>query len=136
MQNRRRAREVALQTLFQDEFKQSKGPFDPSREKDQAVLAYAQLLVDGVLTNLESIDKLIQDHSPNWKVQRMALVDKNILRIAIFELLHSIEPIPFKAAINEAIELAKKFGSNDSGSFVNGILDQVAKNRTEAAPNK
>src|SRR5687767_6725631 len=134
MINRTRAREVALQILFQDEFEKGTAPFDPARDNKE-VHSYASALVQGVQGNLDAIDKVIQENSPNWKIQRMAIVDKNILRIAIFELTLSQEPIPFKTAINEAIELAKKFGSTDSRSFVNGILDQVAKNSQSGKPS-
>lgn len=130
MLERRKARESALQSLFQSEFEHTLSkshmgakPMEPTEESR----LYASLLVDGVRTHLKAIDEQIQANSHNWKVQRMALVDKNILRIAIFEMIHASEPVPAKACINEAVELAKKFGSNDSSAFINGILDQVAK---------
>jgi transcription antitermination protein NusB len=134
MLERRKARESALQSLFQSEFEHTlpkshmgAKPLEPTEESR----LYASLLVDGVRTNLQTIDQTIQSNSHNWKVQRMALVDKNILRIAIFEMIHSAEPVPVKDCINEAVELAKKFGSNDSSSFINGILDQIAKTHPE-----
>jgi N utilization substance protein B len=87
---------------------------------------FATDLVKGVRENLEEIDSLISTHSTNWKLTRMAAVDKNILRMAVFEL-KSRPDIPTKVAINEAVEIAKKFGSSESGAFVNGILDNIAQ---------
>ncbi len=90
------------------------------------VTEFAAELVRGVRENLEDIDGIIQAHSTNWKLTRMAAVDKNILRMAVFEL-RSRPDIPTKVAINEAVEIAKKYGSSDSGAFVNGILDNIAQ---------
>jgi len=75
---------------------------------------------EGVCQNLGQIDRLVEDNSENWTLKRMAVVDRNILRLATFELLHCPD-IPFKAILNEAIELAKKYGADDSGAFINGI---------------
>lgn len=90
------------------------------------VRAFANRLVEGVSSGLAGIDELISQHSTNWKVSRMASVDKNILRMAAFELTDCPE-IPVKVTINEAVEIAKRFGSAESGAFVNGILDNIAK---------
>jgi len=87
---------------------------------------FAVDLVRGVRENLAEIDGLIQSHSTNWKLARMAAVDKNILRVAVFELKNRPD-IPTKVTINEAVEIAKKFGSTESGAFVNGILDNIAQ---------
>jgi N utilization substance protein B len=87
---------------------------------------FAVDLVKGVRENLAEIDGLIQSHSTNWKLARMAAVDKNILRVAVFELKNRSD-IPTKVTINEAVEIAKKFGSTESGAFVNGILDNIAQ---------
>lgn len=81
-------------------------------------------LVTGVLKNREQIDQVIERYSSNWKIRRMACVDRNILRIAVFELLYC-EDIPAKVTINEAIDIGKRFGSPESGSFINGILDSI-----------
>ncbi len=83
-------------------------------------------LVLGVLSHLQEIDQLIERFSENWRLSRMSLIDRNILRMAVFELLHCND-IPPKVALNEAIELGKEYGSEDSGSFVNGILDRIQK---------
>ncbi len=129
MGTRRRAREIALQVLYQLDASQAKAEdvldlfwenFAPSPKARE----FCQRLVEGVSRNLGQIDQIIEDHSENWTLKRMAMVDRNILRLAAFELLHCPD-IPFKAILNEAVELAKKFGSDDSGAFVNGILDKI-----------
>ena len=126
---RRRAREIALQVLYQLDASQGKPKevldlfwenFKPSSQARE----FCQRLVEGVCQDLGQIDRLIEDNSENWTLKRMAVVDRNILRLATFELLHCPET-PFKAILNEAIELAKKFGADDSSSFINGILDKV-----------
>ena len=81
-------------------------------------------LVLGVLEHCQEIDRLIEKYSENWRLVRMNIVDRTILRMAIFELLYC-EEIPPKATLNEAIELGKRYGSEDSGSFINGILDRI-----------
>ena len=128
---RRQSRELALQILFQTEFT---NPIPLSEflalyagTVSEDAMEYTRALVQGIQSNKEKIDSIIQTASSHWKVQRMALVDRNVLRIAIFEMkisAHGLEP---QIAINEAIELAKKYGSTDSGGFVNGVLDQIAK---------
>jgi N utilization substance protein B len=130
MGTRRQARESALQMLYQ--FELSGG--DPEVLLGSEVMdglstevrEFATDLVNGVRENLAEIDGLIQSHSTNWKLARMAAVDKNILRVAVFELKNRYD-IPVKVTINEAVEIAKKFGSTDSGAFVNGILDNIAQ---------
>ncbi len=88
------------------------------------VIPFFVRLTDGVLQNKEDIDRIIERYSSNWKVSRMACVDRNVLRLAVFELLYC-EDIPTKVSINEAIDIAKKFGASESGSFINGILDSI-----------
>ncbi len=90
----------------------------------QAESDFTKKLVDGVRKNREMIDQEIEKHSLNWKLNRMSYIDRNILRIAIFEILYCDE-IPLKVAINEAIEIAKTYGDKSSAPFINGILDQV-----------
>jgi N utilization substance protein B len=137
MINKRQARITALQSLFQEEFADQAGSpaFTHDKEPSPESAKYASYLIDGVRTRLVEIDQLIESHSRNWKIQRMAFVDKNILRIAIFEICFASEPVPVKAAINEAIELAKKFGGNDSRAFINGILDQIANRVDPSLPS-
>lgn len=139
MGNRRRAREAALQLLYGLEFEPSPIAgtqedfwnefFTPEELPD--VRRFALRLVDGVAEKREQIDQRIREASTNWKLERMAIVDRNILRVAIYELLF-MDEIPAKVTLNEAIEVAKKFGSEDSGSFINGILDRISAGVTKA----
>jgi len=85
---------------------------------------FAMLLVAGVIRRLAEVDELIRQASLNWRIDRMAMVDRNILRLATFELMEVLET-PMKVVLNEAIELSKRFGTEDSGAFVNGVLDKV-----------
>ena len=93
---------------------------------DKRVVPFFSRLVHGVLDHREALDGIIERHSSNWKMRRMACVDRNVLRLAVFELLFC-EDIPAKVAINEAIDIGKKFGSTESGAFINGILDSIRK---------
>jgi N utilization substance protein B len=126
---RRRAREIALQVLYQLDIVRGDSKealnlyFDNFRPSEKA-REYCQRLVEGVCREQEKIDRLIEEKAENWTLKRMAVVDRNILRMATFELLNCPD-IPFKASLNEAIELAKKFGNDDSSAFINGILDQI-----------
>ena len=131
MGTRRKSRELALQALYQlDVTKQDPSqvlaqfqkPSSPDEEKDE----FLEELVLGVLSHLQEIDRLIERFSENWRLDRMSIIDRNILRMAIFELLYC-KGIPPKVALNEAIELGKEYGSEDSGSFINGILDRIQK---------
>ena len=133
MNQRRKSRELALQVLFQDEFtwgldyKTSLATFEEAFEAEKALFNYAGYLLNGIKNNIEKIDAKIEDSSSHWKVNRMAMIDRNILRIGTFELLFCAEEVPPTVAINEAVELAKLFGSTESKAFVNGILDQIRK---------
>ena len=127
---RTKARERALQALYQIDVAASDidealarfwRSFEPA-ERD--VQDLAEQLVRGVHRERRSIDERIESASTNWRVDRMARVDRNALRLAVFELLHTGAPV--KVIINEAIELGKKFGSESSGAFVNGVLDRIA----------
>lgn len=88
------------------------------------VLPFFNYLTSGVLQNRSHIDTIVEQFSNNWKIRRMACVDRNILRLAVFELLYCAD-IPSKVAINEAIDIGKKFGSPETGSFINGIIDSI-----------
>lgn len=129
---RRKSRELALQILFQTEFTPEVTVRDMAsvfeKNIDSQIMDYTMTLVKGVQNHKEKIDSQIQEASRHWKIDRMASVDRNILRSAVFEMLYSQEPLEPKIVINEAIEIAKVFGTQDSGSFVNGILDQIVRN--------
>jgi transcription antitermination protein NusB len=94
---------------------------------------FSQRLVRGVLDHGPEIDRVIEGHSENWRLERMPAVDRNILRIAAFELLYC-EEIPPKVAVNEAVELGKRFGTEESGSFINGILDKIMSSVSRPQP--
>jgi N utilization substance protein B len=126
---RRRSRELALQVLYQlditkqDAIKaiaQSRDHFSEKEERD----GFAERIVLGVLEHGQEIDRLIEQYSENWRLDRMSMIDRNILRMALFELIYC-EDIPPKVTLDEAIELGKRYGSGDSGSFINGILDRI-----------
>lgn len=148
---RRRGREAALQLLYEWDLSGGADPKKASEiishhllshdhEESQLeqesslppfelgpdVQEFCEMLMEGVTHNVREIDQLIESHSTHWKVSRMAAVDRNILRIAVFELLYC-EDIPPSVSINEAIEIGKKFGTEESGSFINGVLDHIAK---------
>jgi len=94
--------------------------FSKKEKKD----GFAERIVLGVFEHSQEINKLIEQYSENWRLDRMSIIDRNILRMATFELLYC-EDIPPKVTLNEAIELGKRYGSEDSGSFINGILDRI-----------
>jgi N utilization substance protein B len=126
---RHEAREVALQCLFAMDAKGrwEEHPLDwllTENPLSRKAITYAEGLVQGVQENLTELDELIQKYAPAWPVNQLSLVDRNILRIALFELLHR-DQVPRKTAVNEAVELAKVFGSESSSRFVNGVVGSV-----------
>ena len=124
---RRRAREIALQVLYQREFSQADQDlhlFWSNFEVLQGAMNFSERIIRGVEAHREDLDRIIERYSSHWKIDRMAHVDRNILRIAVYELLYC-DDIPPKVAINEAIDIGKKFGSEDSGAFINGVLDKI-----------
>ena len=132
MRNRTKSREYALQMLYQtdirrvgheqilEEFWQAHEPVADD------IKIFAKELFTGTIAHQQEIDTLIRTHADNWDLNRMAVIDRNILRLGAFELLH-VEDVPTKVCINEAIELAKRFGDAESGKFINGILDAIHK---------
>jgi transcription antitermination protein NusB len=130
---RRLSRELALQVLFQQEFAPQQSveagleTFRSSFDASPETWSYAQELLRGVEKNHKVIDELISAQSAHWTLKRMALVDLNIMRIAVFESKFASELIPPAVAIDEAVEISKKYGTVDSAAFVNGILDQIVK---------
>jgi len=126
---RRRSREFALQVLYQLEITkqdalrtlaQFQEHFSEGVERD----AFVERLVLGVSEHRKEIDRLIERYSENWRLDRMNMIDRNILRMGAFELLYC-EDIPPKVTLNEAIDLGKRYGTDESGSFINGILDRI-----------
>ena len=148
MRKRTRAREFALQVLYELDIARSQdldealedfwsdrtdlaltNPEKMALEEDKKepeVREYAEKLVRGALEKKKEIDLSIERYAENWEMNRMACVDRNILRLSTYEIL-SVGEIPVKVAINEAVELAKRYGEEDSSKFVNGILDRIAK---------
>ena len=131
MGNRHKAREFTLQILFQLDFikasiEEVQRLFWRDINTPPEVRAFSDRLVEGVVDHKARIDQLLTQYSENWTLERMTGVDRNILRIAVYEILLCQE-IPKNVTINEAVEIGKRFGSEDSGAFINGIIDKIAK---------
>ena len=134
MRRRTRGRELALQVLYMvdargdealvglDDFLKQEAPDEPESHE------FARQLLSGTLDHQEEIDQAISAAAQNWNLRRMALVDRNILRMAVFEMLH-LKDIPAKVSINEAIEMGKRFSTQQSGAFINGILDRIRREK-------
>jgi N utilization substance protein B len=128
---RRKAREYALQMLFQwdithDSIDQIVSSFFENQEETEAVADFARQLVIRTVEHVEKIDSLIERHAEHWRLDRMATVDRNLLRLATQEFLFDSET-PKTVVINEAIEIARRFSSQESPQFINGILDSIKK---------
>ena len=137
MKKRTRARELALQALYQldiqgEEFAPEVAGFLGDEETDEETVEFALALVRGVALEREEVDSRISGVAQNWDISRMAVIDRNVLRMATYELLFR-EEIPPKVSINEAIELGKRYSTANSGAFINGILDKIKSNRSAQA---
>jgi transcription antitermination factor NusB len=133
MGNRRKARELVLEALYRVEVTQD----DPDevirdiflrREQNPEIKEFSSHLFRATTNHMKEIDALIAEYVENWDLSRMAMLDKNILRFAICELLY-VKGIPVKVTLNEAIEIAKRYSTQDSGRFINGVIDRIAKER-------
>jgi transcription antitermination factor NusB len=129
MKKRTRAREIALQFLYQMDLRGADllgeaKHFFRNEEEDKSAREFAIQLVNGVAAHREELDQAIRAVAQNWEIARMAVIDRNVLRMAAFELFHCPD-IPPKVAINEAIELGKRYSTQNSGAFINGILDKI-----------
>lgn len=135
MGTRRKAREAALQFLFQDDFAGNSGLREQeiTDRFDQFCLLYqishkarpyALELLYGIQNRREELDRIIRDNAVNWRLERIAIMDRNLLRVGVYEMVFA-DDVPPQVAINEAVEIAKRFGSGDSPGFVNGVLDAV-----------
>lgn len=137
MTTRRRAREVSLQVLYEEDI-------NPLREysvadqfvskrllQNKPLVTFALELLYGVRNHRTEIDQVLSKHAANWSLKRMTTIDRNILRISAYEILFG--DVPGRVSINEAIELAKRYGSRNSGQFVNGILDRILKEHQKAS---
>ena len=131
MRIRSKAREIALCILYEAEvakkdFNELLDSYFKNYPQKETARAFSHQLLEGIAKNLTYLDSVVKKYVKNWEIDRMAIIDRNILRMASFELIF-IKDIPPKVSINEAVELAKKFGDIDSPRFVNGILDKVYK---------
>ena len=138
MKKRTRARELTLQFLYQldlrgDELYAESGAWLRTEERDVETLRFATRLVEGVWENWDEIERTVQAVAQNWNIARMAVIDRNVLRLGTFELLHCPD-IPPKVAVNEAIELGKRYSTANSGAFINGILDKIMNRKPAAKP--
>ena len=129
LDSRRKARMLALQSLFAIDVRGSPDEFSIEWLNAESPLsakgmAFSQQLLHGSWDNHHSLDEVIQRYAPAWPVKQLSIIDRNILRIALFELMYCVD-IPRKTAVNEAVELAKAFGSESSARFVNGVLGSV-----------
>ncbi|AOY58319.1 MULTISPECIES: transcription antitermination factor NusB [Desulfococcus] len=129
MKNRRKSREAALQALYYMDIRndisiEALTLFQRCFPQSEKIQPFFETLARGVMLNRCQIDRLIERFSSNWKISRMACVDRNVMRIALYEILF-LEDIPEKVSINEAIDIGKKYGTEESGAFINGILDSA-----------
>ena len=145
MANRHLSRSISMQSLYEWDFK-GKKPDQLKEIVDRVVKEFAPGLedvdfiwqiVDGVIKNLSKLDKIIEKSAPEWPIDQITIVDRNVLRIGLYELLFSNrDEVPPKVAINEAIELAKTFGGESSGKFINGVLGTVYREIGEPGKNE
>lgn len=132
MARRTRAREIAMQVLYQDDLNPHQKPavadqYLQSRLRGAELVEFARSLVAGVRRNRQELDTVLSETAEHWSLGRMAATDRNVLRIGAFEILYT--DIPERVAINEAVELAKRFGTRQSAQFVNGILDRLLEKK-------
>ena len=142
MGSRRKSRECALQMLFAADVAETP-PDDVVRsywaelgepDLDETARAFATRLATGTLSNLELLDERIRSRAEHWRISRMAVVDRNILRLAVYEFLY--EPTPRTVAINEALEIARRFSTYEATQFINGILDAIKRDLDEQQPQQ
>ena len=139
MIDRRQARILAMQALclfdaMGDEFAQQLGDFLADEAPPAAIVEHARRLVLDVRQDLGVIDETIQSSLQNWDMKRLAAIDRNIMRVAVCELMHRPE-VPAKVALNEAIEIGKEFGTKETAAFINGILDAIVKKTSPQLAN-
>jgi len=137
MGTRRKSRELALQALYQGEQAGQNGllvfeEFCAHFQVNKKSIPYAKKLLDGVQEKADAINQLISKYAENWRLERMSVIDRNILRLAVYEVYFQ-DDVPISVAINEAVEIAKRYSTDDSGPFINGILDSMAKEEASGA---
>ncbi|MBS4912756.1 MAG: transcription antitermination factor NusB [Negativicoccus succinicivorans] len=132
--NRRLARVYAFQTLYALEFhKGEESTPIPTDDFGALDIAYANAIIDGTKANLEAIDALLQSHSPKRKIAHLGAVERNVLRLATWEMVYAPEPVEAGIVINEAIQLVKEYGADKSYKFVNAVLDVISKEHKSGA---
>ncbi|MEO0250497.1 MAG: transcription antitermination factor NusB [candidate division WOR-3 bacterium] len=133
MGSRRKAREAAMQMLYQHDLAQQ--PIDElfetywnemREDADEGTRQYANMLVQGTIESLDRVDRLIGTKAENWRLERMAIVDRNILRLAVYEFLY-VRDAPKVVVINEAIEIARRYSTYEATQFINGLLDAIRR---------
>lgn len=140
MSRRSRAREIVLQVLYQNDLNPDQPELVRARfmktrlNWDKSLIEFAEKLLAGVEKHKAALDERLQETARNWRLARMSATDRNVLRLGAYEILFS--ETPDRVAINEAIELAKRYGTNQSSQFVNGILDRLMKSQNEPAPSQ
>jgi transcription antitermination protein NusB len=138
MARRSRARQVVLQLLYQEDLNPGHDPAVADRflrtrlNRDPELIEFARALLAGVRTHRPAIDRQLGKRAANWTLERMAVTDRNVLRLAAFEILYT--DTPGRVAINEALELAKRFGAAHSAPFVNGVLDRLLHDQPQGSP--
>lgn len=135
MSRRSRSREVALQLLYEEDLNPERSEEVTSTflsqrlHGDEALIQFARELVEGVRLQADELDQLISKYTQNWTITRIAVTDRNVLRLGAYELIYTDTPGP--VVLNEAIELSKRFGGKESAAFVNGVLDQILHRENE-----
>lgn len=135
MSRRSRAREVVLQILYEDDLNPRRDLSVSDRflcgrlNHDDGLIEFARDLLAGVRRNRRDLDKSLEERAENWSLARMAVTDRNILRLGAFEMLYTETPV--RVVINEAVELAKRYGARQSSQFVNGLLDRLLRDKNE-----
>lgn len=135
MSRRSRARAIALQVLYQHDLNPDQPDLIRTRfvearlSHDNELVRFAQSLIDGVRTHRDSVDEILEATAENWRLSRMAATDRNVLRLGAYEILHT--DTPDRVVINEAIDLARRYGTDHSAKFVNGVLDKLMKKQKQ-----
>jgi len=135
MGSRRKSRELTLQALYQAEVSGTEplaqfALFCDNFQVNQKIVPLAQELLEGISAHATEIDALISQHTKNWRVGRMSVIDRNLIRLGVYELLFR-DDVPATVAINEAIEIAKRYSTDDAPSFINGILDAINNGKSQ-----
>ena len=140
MSRRSRAREIVLQALYQDDLNTDQPEdirlrfINARLNQDRSLVEFAEDLLAGVRRHRDKVDQQLEEIARNWKLSRMAATDRNVLRLGAYEILFT--ETPNRVAVNEAIELAKRYGTNNSSQFVNGVLDRLMNNQPPATSDE